>query len=84
MLPDSVARLLWDVRPESVDTRRHARFLIRRVLDFGDVPALNWLRRTYSETEIRDVVARGRGLAHKTLAFWNLYFQQKSQAQGVR
>jgi hypothetical protein len=75
VLTDSVRRLFWDVSPASVDIRRHARFIIRRVLDYGDAETLNWLRRTYSEDEIRAVVASGRGLARKTLAFWNQYFK---------
>jgi Holliday junction resolvasome RuvABC ATP-dependent DNA helicase subunit len=83
-VPGSVRKLLWDVEPSSVDVQRHARFLIRRVLDFGDVASVNWLRRTYTDAEIQDVVARGRGLAHKTIVFWNLYFRQKAQATGVR
>lgn len=72
-LPDSVSRLLWDVRKETVDPKRHGKFLIRRVLDFGDVAAVNWLRRTFSEEAIRQVVTEGRGLSHKTLAFWRHY-----------
>ena len=80
----SVRRLLWDVDPDSVDVNRHGRFLIRRVLDFGDVASVNWLRRTYSDAEIKDAIADGRGLAHKTFVFWETYFRQKAQAAGVR
>jgi hypothetical protein len=83
-IPESVSKLLWDVEPDSVDVRRHARFLIRRVLDFGDVASVNWLRRTYSDAQIQDAIAGGRGLAHKTFVFWDFYFRQKAQAIGVR
>ena len=77
-LPAGVRGLLWDVDPATVDVRRHARFLIRRVLDYGDARDLNWLRQTYDDNEIRSVVRAQRGLAHKTLVFWNRRFAEES------
>ncbi len=73
-LPAGVRGLLWDVDPTVVDVRRHARFMIRRVLDYGDARDINWLRRTYSDDEIRSVVRAQRGLARKTLVFWNCHY----------
>jgi hypothetical protein len=31
-LPHVIRRLTWDVEPETVDVKRHAQWLIRRVL----------------------------------------------------
>jgi hypothetical protein len=73
-LPAGVNGLFWDIDPRTLDLRRNARFIIGRVLDYGDAAAVNWLRRNYSEDEIRSVVAQARGLAHKTLAYWNRHF----------
>ena len=77
-LPDGVCGLLWDVDPTVVDVRMHARFIIRRVLDYGEAQDINWLRRTYSDDEIQSVVRAQRGLAHKTLVFWNYHFAEQS------
>jgi hypothetical protein len=73
-VPECIARLLWDVKKDEVDVNRHARFLIRRVLEFGDAISLNWIRKTYSEEVIKEVVKAKRGLDRKTLAFWTLYY----------
>ena len=73
-LPSGVKALFWDVDPRTLDLRRHARFIIRRVLDYGDAAVVNWLRRNYSEDDVRSVVAQPRGLAPKTLAYWNRHF----------
>ena len=77
-LAAGIRGLLWDVDPTTVDVRRHARFIIRRVLDYGGAQDINWLRRTYTEDEIRNVVRAQRGLARKTLVFWNRYFAEQS------
>jgi len=69
-LPDCVSKLLWDVRKESVDVERHARFIICRVLDWGDAESVRWLLATYGEDAIRKVVASKPPLHPKTIAYW--------------
>lgn len=69
-IPSSVTRLLWDVCREKVDVARHARFIISRVLDFGDGDAVLWLKHTYGDRAIRDVVTSRSSLNPKTIAYW--------------
>ena len=73
-IPACVRRLFWDVRPETVEVTRHGKWLIKRILDWGDAESINWLRATYSEEEIKRVVIAKRGLARKTWVFWMTYF----------
>lgn len=70
IIPDYIQHLFWDVKKESVDINRHARFIIRRVLDYGDVRAINWLRKVYSDATIKEVVQIKKGLLRKTQLFW--------------
>ncbi|MEO0116758.1 MAG: hypothetical protein ABIK97_04340 [candidate division WOR-3 bacterium] len=74
-IPDYIQKLFWDVKRDKVEINRHASFIIRRVLDFGNVKALNWLRNTYPPSRIREVIQKKRGLAPKTLTFWTEYFK---------
>jgi hypothetical protein len=82
-IPSYVRRLFWDVRKETVEIDRHAQFIIRRVLDYGDARSLNWLRRTYSDDELKEVVKTERGLAHKTVVFWKTYFGLEPETKNV-
>ncbi|MCK4527359.1 hypothetical protein KAW18_08300 [candidate division WOR-3 bacterium] len=75
MIPEFVSKLFWDVKKESVDTQKHSLFIIRRVLDYGDAASLAWLRKTYSENLIKKVIQSKRGLQHKTLIFWEKYYE---------
>ena len=74
MIPVFVTKLFWDIKKESVDTERHSAFIIKRVLDYGNVDALIWLRKTYADNLIKKVVQNKRGLHHKTLTFWEKYY----------
>ncbi|MBN2542918.1 hypothetical protein JXI42_08635 [bacterium] len=73
-IPPSVLKLFWDVNKETVDPVEHAVFIIKRVLNWGDQTSLKWLRTTYSEKQILEVIKRKRGLLPKTINFWEVYY----------
>lgn len=64
--------LFWDVDPKTIDPKRHARYIIERILDFGNDREVRWLWRTYSRSLIRDVVEKSRVLHNQTRALWKL------------
>jgi hypothetical protein len=82
-LPEGIRRLLWHVDADSVDVASHRRFLIRRILDLGDAAAVRWLRQTYADVQIKDVLQSGRGLHPKTLAFWQAHYHLPHGAAGA-
>jgi hypothetical protein len=64
--------LFWDVDPKTIDPKKHARYIIERILDFGDDKEVQWMWKTYSHKLIRDVVINSRVLHKQTKALWNL------------
>ena len=66
--------LFWDVDPRSIDLRRHARYIIERILDLGDEEEVRWMARTYSRRMIRETIARSRALHEKSRSLWTLVF----------
>lgn len=68
--------LFWDVDPKTIDPQKHARYIIERVLEFGNDEEVRWLARYYSPEKIKDTIRRSRGVLHeKTKALWSLVFQ---------
>lgn len=68
--------LFWDVDPKTIDPKRHAHYIIERVLEFGTDREVRWLFRRYSPETIRNVLERSRGVLHaKTKALWSLVLQ---------
>ena len=64
--------LFWDVDPKTIDPKRHARYIIERILDFGRDNEVRWLWTTYSQPLIRDVALKSRNLHPQTRALWTL------------
>ena len=73
-IPDHVLKLFWDADKSGIDVQRHARYIICRVLDYGDSPDVRWLFDTYGQTAIRGVVASGTPLHPKTANYWRKRF----------
>ena len=71
-IPESVRRVLWDVRPENLSLE-HSTFLIERILELGDEAACRWLFQQFPRNEIRRVAQESRRLTRKSAGFWAVY-----------
>lgn len=61
-IPETLHHLFWDVDPSHLTTD-HARFIIERVLDWGDIQAMNWLLKTFPRDTIVNALRTSRRLA---------------------
>lgn len=66
--------LFWDVDPKTIDPKKHAVYIIERVLDFGNDKEVRWLVHSYSPRLIKQVAMESRVLHDKTRALWQLMF----------
>ena len=73
-IPGNVLKLFWDADKPGIDVRRHARYIIYRVLDFGATAEVRWLFDTYGEAVVRQVVASNPQLHPKSLNYWRKRF----------
>jgi hypothetical protein len=73
-IPERTRRLFWDAEPRSVDKRIHRSYIVRRIMDYGNMEDVKWMLRTYSTEEIIDVLKKSRGLSPKSACFWSAYF----------
>ncbi len=66
--------LFWDVRSEDFDPSAYPEFTIARVLEYGDDRAVAWLRKLFTEEQIRAVLRTERRLTRKSANFWALVY----------
>jgi len=69
--------LFWDTNPKNIDTEKHARYIIERILDFGRDDEVRWLRQYYTKELIREVVLKSRSLRPETKNLWTLLLEKK-------
>ena len=67
--------LFWDVDPKTIDPKRHARYIIERILELGNDKEVRWMGHFYPTSLIRDILYRSRGVLHqKTKALWTIVY----------
>lgn len=59
--------LFWDVK--NLDPRRHARFIIERILAFGDKDDFDWAVDFYGKEKIKKCFLKNKILDKKSLSF---------------
>ena len=68
------ARLFWDTDPKKLDTEKHKRFIITRIMERGDIEDVQAIWNNYSHDEIREALKAARYLSPKTTAFFSNQF----------
>lgn len=69
-LPTSFKKYFWDVDFNSLNFIEAKSFILKRLLDRGDMEALTWLRKYYTKEEIKELLLNTRDLSQKTANFW--------------
>jgi hypothetical protein len=72
--------LFWDVRSEEIDFEKHAAWLARRVLEYGDWPDWQTLVRYYGRDRLAAIVTGIRSLNPRTFAFCRIWFNLPASA----
>lgn len=72
-LPKPMHRLFWDVDAKKINLKRHADYVITRILDKGDLDDWHWLRWTYEEGRIAATLKKARALDPRTVHLWRKY-----------
>lgn len=69
-LPQNIKTLLWDVDLSKVSIIEHKKYIIERVLEFGDIKEDIWMNSVYTKEDIIDVISTSKRISAKT---GNLY-----------
>jgi len=73
-LPLSAKKYFWDVNFDELDPSKRSRFVIERLLEYGDFPELKWLFAEFNEKQIVDTLKYSRRLSKRRASGWANYF----------
>ncbi len=62
--------LFWDVDPKNIDTKKHSRYIIGRILEFGDNNDIKWMFKNYKTSLIKQVLSQKKDLSPKSANYW--------------
>lgn len=71
MSPLSKKTLFWDTDITKLDVLAHKRYIIERILQFGNMEDYTWMRDNYSTEDIKNVILEERSpLNPRAISFW--------------
>jgi len=73
-LPESAYKYFWDINPAELDVSAHPRYVIERLLEYGDFTEIRWLLSRFNHVEIMDAFKRSRTLSRRRAVFWANFF----------
>ncbi len=73
-VPERFRSLFWDTSLKNIHLRKNAGYIIERVLEFGDMDAVEWMQRVYTLQTVIDVLTLSRSITEKTRNFWLQWF----------
>lgn len=74
-IPERLAPLFWDTALKNIQIRKHARSIITRILELGDMQAVEWMQMTYPGAKIVEVLLTSRNISDKSRNFWRLWYK---------
>ena len=67
--------MFWDANLDERDPTAYPFYAIERVLEYGgDEEAVGWMRRTFTDEQILDVLRTDRRLTPPSATFWAFIF----------
>jgi hypothetical protein len=73
-IPARFRTLFWDTSLSKIHIKINARYIIERVLEFGNMDAIEWLQKVYPLQTIIDVLNMSRIITEKSRNFWLIWF----------
>lgn len=64
--------LFWDTDPKKLDIKKHAKYIIERIMDFGNQDEAYWMRRFYPKSLLAEVARTSRVLGSSSRTLWTL------------
>ena len=71
-LPDHLRPYFWEVDFGRLRVAGRERYIVERLLEYGNDRAIRWLRATFASATIADAVRHSRRLSPRTATFWAL------------
>ena len=56
MLYPSLAQYFWDIDFKTLDEKKHERYIISRILNYGRLNDWRWLLRTYGSERVSGII----------------------------
>jgi len=77
--------LFWDVNLARMDKNAHQQFIVKRILQFGDLDDLRWALTSYGYDAVRNIfLFNDDQLDDKSRNFWRFFFRIREGEECIK
>lgn len=76
-VPQFLRPFLWSYDLSGLDLEIHKNIIIKNILDAGNEQATDWMKKTYSDNEIKDAIIKSfkSDWSRKSINLWSLVYK---------
>lgn len=74
-IPKKLWKYFWDVNVKKLNPAEKSYFVISRLLDKGNIQAIQWIRDNFSDEEVKDTLKNYRDFSLRSGSFWGLIYK---------
>jgi hypothetical protein len=80
-IPQEWRKYFWDVKPEKINLKKHAFYVLGRVLEYGHSQAVQCVRELYGDQMIKRLLLStySRSLSNRTMQQWQTILKLKPE-----
>lgn len=78
-IPGKFKIFFWDVDFNKLDLKKHRKFVLERLLNYGTFDTFNWIFSTFNDEEVKDLInEKGvHSLSRNSFLFWGKIVKEK-------
>ncbi len=69
-LPSKLRKYFWDVDFDKISFDSRKKYILKRILEYGDEKAVVWMWKNFKKEEIKNALRDFRGYSQKSAVFW--------------
>jgi hypothetical protein len=69
-LPVFLREYFWDTNFEELDITTHRLFILKRIMEYGNDHAVNWMRKHFQSEDLKKALVNHRDYSKRSANFW--------------
>ena len=76
VIPKKFNTLFWDYNINSIDEKKHRKFIVERFVEKGNTESLKWIFKKYKKSFIWQTIKKCPNISPKTRNFWTIVLDE--------
>ncbi len=73
-VPSQFRAFFWDVDIGRIKVKKHSKYIIERILEYGNMDSIYWLQQVFPAQTILGVIGESRKVSEKSKNLWKTWF----------